>query len=240
LIEQVVVEDIAFRPDLAVLKKRLRVRDSGGSADRFERLVREAAAIARPRALYSVAYVEDRSDRCVVIGGVRFESRVVQVNLEKVQRAFPFLATCGMELQTWMDAQEDMLERYYAGEIAETALRQALGFLRQHLHERYRLGRTSTMSPGSLADWPIHAQGTLFDLLGDTERTVGVRLTDSFLMIPTKSVSGIRFPTEHSFASCQLCMRAGCPTRQAPYDRDLYDRRYAAAAMATERNTTRE
>ena len=55
---------------------------------------------------------------------------------------------------------------------------------------------------------------------------LGVRLTDSLLMIPSKSVSGIRFPTEQTFASCQLCPRAGCPSRQAPYDATLYDKKY--------------
>ena len=109
------------------------------------------------------------------------------------------------------------------------ALRQALGFLKEHLDERFRLGRTSTMSPGSLADWPIQAQRPLFSLLGDTQETLGVCLTDNFLMIPTKSVSGIRFPAEQTFTSCQLCPRENCPTRQAPHDRALYDQRYRAA-----------
>jgi predicted transcriptional regulator len=45
-------------------------------------------------------------------------------------------------------------------------------------------------------------------------------------MVPSKSVSGILFPTEQTFASCQLCPREGCPSRQAPYDPALYDKKY--------------
>jgi len=45
-------------------------------------------------------------------------------------------------------------------------------------------------------------------------------------MVPVKSVSGILFPTEESFASCQLCPREVCPGRRAPYDPDLYDAKY--------------
>jgi hypothetical protein len=82
------------------------------------------------------------------------------------------------------------------------------------------------MAPGSLTDWPLREQRPLFALLGDTEALVGVRLTDSCLMLPNKSVSGIRFPTEKHFESCQLCPRPDCPGRRAPYDADLYDRRY--------------
>jgi len=222
--DAVVLDDIRFQPDLEGLRKKLRVRDRGGWAERFTRLVQEAEAIARPRALYGVAYVDSKNEAGVVVDGVRFDSRVLRVNLDKTHRVFPFLGTCGTELHEWAAAQEDILQRYYADEIAEAALRQALGVLREHLKERYRLGRTSTMSPGSLPDWPIQAQRSLFALFGNMERLLGVRLTDSLLMVPSKSVSGIRFPTEQTFASCQLCPREGCPSRQAPYDPDLYEK----------------
>jgi len=221
-----VLADICFRPDLESLKKKLRIKEGSGWADRFAGLVREAEAIARPRALYGMAYVDSRSESGIVVDGIQFDSRVLRVNLEETHRVFPFLATCGTELHEWASAQDDTLQRYYADEIAEAALRQALGALREHLNERYRLGRTSTMSPGSLPDWPIQAQRPLFALFGDTEQLLGVRLTDSLLMVPSKSVSGIRFPTEKTFASCQLCPREGCPSRQAVYDPALYDQKY--------------
>jgi len=37
-------------------------------------------------------------------------------------------------------------------------------------------------------------------------------------MIPAKSISGIYFPTEVPFFSCQLCDRKDCPGRKAVYD----------------------
>jgi hypothetical protein len=137
------------------------------------------------------------------------------------------VATCGTELHEWAAAHDDILLRYYADGIGEVALRGALALLQAHLVEQFRLGRTATMSPGSLPDWPIQAQRPLFALLGHPEESIGVQLTDSLLMVPTKSVSGIRFPTEQTFASCQLCPREGCPGRQAPYDAELYEKRYS-------------
>jgi hypothetical protein len=77
------------------------------------------------------------------------------------------------------------------------------------------------MDPGSLEDWPITEQPKLFSIFGDTERLVGVRLTNSMLMIPRKSISGIFFPSEEGFTSCQLCDRDTCPGRRAPYDEVL-------------------
>ena len=82
------------------------------------------------------------------------------------------------------------------------------------------------MSPGRLVNWPLSEQAALFTLLGDPHEAIGVHLTDSYLMVPTKSVSGVRFPTEQSFESCQLCPRERCHGRKAPYDSGLYDREY--------------
>lgn len=221
-----VLDEIQFRPDVEALKKKLRVRDGGEWGGRFTRLVQEAGVLARPRALYGVAYIDSKSEDSVVVDGITFKSRVLTVNLENTHRVFPYLATCGTELHEWAGAQDDVLQRYYADEIAEAALRQAMAFLREHLYEKFRLGRLSTMSPGSLPDWPIQAQRPLFALLDGADELLGVRLTDGLLMVPSKTVSGLCFPTEQTFASCQLCPRDGCPSRQAPYDATLYDKKY--------------
>lgn len=235
-----VLDEIQFRPDVEALKKKLRVRDGGEWGGRFTRLIQEAGAVARPRALYGVAYIDDKSEDSVVVDGITFKSRVLRVNLEQTHRVFPYLATCGTELHEWAAAQDDVLQRYYADEIAEAALRQAMAFLREHLHERFRLGRLSTMSPGSLPDWPIQAQRPLFALLDKANELLGVHLTDGLLMVPSKTVSGICFPTEQTFASCQLCPRDGCPSRQAPYDATLYDKKYRAETVESSPSSTQE
>jgi hypothetical protein len=224
--DAVVLGDIPFRIDLGQLLKKLHVREGHAYTDDVRRLADEAQAIARPKALYKVAYIESRDDKAVVIDGITMNSRVLRVNLEQAHRVFPYVVTCGVELQDWADSIADVLRRFWAETINEMALRVAIQVLNKHLAERYRPGRTSAMSPGSLGEWPIQAQRPLFALLGDPKGAIGVRLTDSLLMIPTKSVSGIRFPTEESFESCQLCPREGCPGRRVPYDKDLYDKKY--------------
>jgi hypothetical protein len=105
-------------------------------------------------------------------------------------------------------------------------LRSAMQALSEHLQKRFHSGRMSSMSPGSLPDWPLQEQRKLFALLGDPKGAIGVELTQSLIMVPLKSVSGISFPAEVDFASCQLCPRENCPGRRAPYDATLYDRKY--------------
>ncbi len=221
-----VLDSIAFQPDLASLGRRLRLRDGSQQLSELAGLLEAATAIARPKAMYKLAYIDDKSADSVTVDGVTLRSRVLRVNLDVAHRLFAYVATCGSELQTWSDGLEDMLHRYWADAIKEVALGAATQALNAHLHKCYRLGRTATMAPGSLADWPIREQRPLFRILGDPEAAIGVQLTDSFLMIPNKTVSGIRFPTEERFESCQLCPREACPGRRAAYEPDLFERKY--------------
>ena len=86
---------------------------------------------------------------------------------------------------------------------------------------KYAINGLSSMSPGSLSDWPIEEQKPLFSILGDVETAIGVTLTENFLMVPTKSISGIYFPTDLPFYNCQLCSRKNCDSRKARFDKTL-------------------
>lgn len=224
--ENTVLDSIAFEPDMERLLRTLHLDSQGEDAGRVSELVGEARKVARPKAMFREAYIEARGDDFVVVDGIRLTSHVLSVNLAQAHRAFPWVATCGRELEAWSQTLGDMLERYWAGAIMEAALRSATRALEAELEARYALGRTATMNPGSLEDWPIREQVQLFALLGSPRQAIGVELSDSFLMTPIKSVSGLRFPTETSYENCQLCSRPQCPGRRAPYDKDLYDRRY--------------
>lgn len=224
--DAIILDNIPFEADLNALAKRLHVEPGSRDMDDLRRLAAEALAIGRPKALYGIAYIDSKSEESVVVDGLTLTSRVLRVNLDQVHRVFPYLATGGMELEDWSSAISDILHRFWADTIAETALRYAVKALEAQLDERFQPGRTSSMSPGSLADWPMEQQTPLFHILGDTRAAIGVQLTDSYLMIPRKSVSGLRFPTEVSFTSCQLCPREVCPGRSAPYDAGLYERKY--------------
>jgi len=172
-------------------------------------------------------YVGEKEQRTVEIGGVVFASRVLRVNLEGAHRVFPYIATCGRELEETPGGAGDALREYWLEELKVMALEAAVAYVQDRIESKYRPGKMSAMSPGSLADWPITQQRELFSVFGDVEGKIGVRLTDSFLMVPIKSVSGMLFPTEASFESCGLCPREGCPGRRAPYDAHLWEERYA-------------
>ena len=224
--DAIALDNIPFRVDFEVLLKRLHVEEGSRYAEEVIKLTGEAEDVGKPKALYKMAFIESQGEDWVNIEDVLFTSRVLRVNLSSTHRVFAYIATCGVELDDWARALSDMLHRYWSETIREMALSSATSCLNEHLTACYGLGSTSTMSPGRLSNWPLREQRPLFSLLGNPDDAIGVQLTDSFLMIPTKTVSGLRFPTEENFESCQLCSRKGCPSRRIPYDRNLYARKY--------------
>jgi hypothetical protein len=204
--------------DAGEIAALLRFDPARAGFESLDELVALANGLIKPRGVMVVAYVGDKGEGTVDVAGVTFESPLLRKNLETTNKAFPYIITVGPELERVAGVQEDLLKQYYLEEMANMALEEAAAWLGARLEERYGVGSLSNLSPGSLVDWPITEQTKLFSLFGDTERSVGVRLTDSLLMVPRKSISGILFPSEEGFVACQLCDREHCQGRRAPYN----------------------
>lgn len=222
----IILDQIEFNPSTKRIFKKLHVKKDSNNEVLVLELVEEARSISRPRAMYAIIGIDEKDDTSVVLGGIRMESRVMCVNLSDVHRVFPYISTSGRELYEWTQSKNDLLEKFYTEEISQMALRAADEMLLSHLKETYQLGKTASMNPGSLKDWPITAQTSLFKLLGNPEQAIGVTLLDSMLMIPNQTVSGIRFVSESGFSSCELCPRDNCSHRRAAYDQNLLKTKY--------------
>jgi hypothetical protein len=224
--EPIILDNIALKFDRKKLREKLRIKEDSTYVERFENLIDEAEEIANIKAVYKIAYIEEKGDNFVIIDGIKFKSKVLRVNLDKVNRVFAFVATSGKELEDWSEKKTDMLEMFWADAIKEEALRISMAALNEHIENQYQPGKTAEMNPGSLGDWPISEQKGLFSLIGDTEKLIGVKLKSSFLMSPIKSVSGIIFSSDTDYKNCQLCPREKCPGRKAPFDKKLLENKY--------------
>jgi hypothetical protein len=200
--------------------RRLHMKPDGDVSE-IQLLIDVAMLLIEPRAIYDVRYIEEKLEDTIIVDGVRFKSRVLRKNLDRVERIFPFVITLGSKLGEKQTAGSDLLENFYLDTIGNVALNSARKQLKRHLESKFALEKISSMAPGSLADWPIEEQAPLFKLLGDVDASIGVKLTDSMLMLPAKSISGVYFPAEVSFISCQLCPRERCESRKAKYDEKL-------------------
>ncbi len=220
-----ILTDIPFELDFAALSRELHVEPETEDAGELAELIEKVRAIGNPKAIYKECYVEGREDDAVTIDGITFSSRALRTNLAGVERVFPYVATCGEELDGIALPDGDFIQQFWLDTIKATLLQFITRYLNATLDRKYALGKTSAMSPGSgdVTVWPIEQQTHLFALLGDVKDGIGVELNESFLMVPNKSLSGIRFPTEIAFQSCQLCHRQPCSSRAAPFDKALWD-----------------
>ena len=219
-----VFKSIPFKLEPKQVLKQLRLGKENKDIERIvQELVEIVCPIAKPKAVYKISYVDNKNGDSLCIDGIKFTSRVLRVNLDKVERVFPYVVTCGTELDEIDVSPSDYMRYYCLDTIKEMALRSARRYLQDYLTRNYALGQVSKMAPGSgsVEDWPITQQKELFSIFGNVKDAIGVQLTETFLMIPIKSVSGIFFPTEIKFESCQLCPREVCISRRAPYDPDL-------------------
>lgn len=214
------IEQIPLILDFEEIKRELHIKRTGDKAQ-VQNLIEIAKPLFNARAVYKISYIDERLDDTVIIEGIRFKSNVLRKNLDKVGRVFPHVVTIGMGIEERVHDCDDLLEQYYLDMIGNMALIKAQKYLKGLLRAQFGLDQISYMSPGSLEDWPIEQQRPLFSLLGDVEGSIGVKLNKSLLMIPRKSVSGVYFPKEVTFYSCQLCPRERCEGRRAPYTKKL-------------------
>ncbi len=215
---------IPFTLNLPALQKRAHVRPGTEDAEQLAELAARVSALGQPKALYKESFIEARGADWVRIDGITFTSQALRYNLDKAERVFPFVATCGHEVDSISLPPGDILQPFWLDVLKTFLLEAARLHLEAELKSRYRLEKSSSMHPGS-ADvnvWPIEQQRELFALLGGVTPYIGVTLTESCLMSPNKSVSGIRFLAEADFRSCQVCRRQNCPSRAAPFDAQLW------------------
>jgi len=222
-----VLDNIPVDIDVDALLASVHIQPDSHAGQDMLHLIDTIRPVVKPKALYQMSYIQAKHDQAVDIDGVHFSSRVLRINLDEVERVFPFVATCGTEVEEMSQTHHDVLFRYVLDALKEQILRSAVTYLRESIQTTYAPGKTSMMNPGSLKDWPLREQRQLFSLFGNVQKAIGVELTESFLMYPVKSVSGIIFPTEVTFENCQLCPREDCPRRRAPYDEMLLNTTYA-------------
>jgi hypothetical protein len=203
--------------DAAKILDRLGLEAGTEDGDAFSRLLAECGKIARPKAYFGFSFVESRNGDAVTVDGTPFSGRLVKEKLGAVDRVYPYVVTCGTEIEEWSRGIEDMVEQYWVDCIKEEYLRAVFSRLKEHLKETRAEKKLAHLSPGSLSAFPLTEQRGLFALLGDVKGSVGVELTPSCLMLPAKSISGILFPTETNYENCMHCPRPVCPNRRAAF-----------------------
>jgi hypothetical protein len=118
--------------------KKLRIRKMN---EDFEKIIRElfgmVRPIAKPKAVFEISRVGNKQGDSLEIGGVRFTSHVLRVNLDKLEVVFPYIVTCGSELDEIEIPEHELMKCYFLDQIKEVIVRSALGYLHDYIIENH-------------------------------------------------------------------------------------------------------
>lgn len=185
----------------------------------FERAKEEIFNLCRPMFGYEL-YPNDRRSQeaeTLRIGGRELMAgKTISSFLCDAEEYAVFVATAGMEFENYcrgLSESGDIVKMFFAdmigSAIADTTGRIAVDEI-TGIQEAAGKKVSFSYSPGH-CEWPVSDQKTLFSLL--PPEPCGIRLQDSGLMIPIKSVSGIvgigreLRKRQHS---CAICNMIGC------------------------------
>ena len=184
---------------------------------KMKRLFASATQIAVPRYCYMVMDGTLEKD-LLLMGEHEFHlGSIITRQLTGATHFAVFLATAGTEYEEWRK-RDDLLESFIADALGSVVAERCADEMEKALQTSIdKLGwkRTNRFSPG-YCEWATAEQRKLVPLLGNPN-PCGVLLTESALMWPVKSVSGIVGLGEdvsyHDY-SCQLCQYTHCLRRR--------------------------
>jgi hypothetical protein len=128
-------------------------------------------------------------DDAVIIDGKRIYSTALRKNLGGAPRAYVIAVTLGIEVDRYLKRQSVASPaRHFIADGAASALAEALSDIcESDIGKDLKL--CPRFSPG-YADLPLSVQSFILSRLS-AQRLLGITLTDSYLMIPTKSITAI-------------------------------------------------
>lgn len=158
----------------------------------LRQLLEEARERVRPSFYYRILPCRILAES-VEVEGVCFRTEKMLARLLRhSEKTAVFAATAGAGFQHWTEelaAANDPLERYVLDALGSCIAESAGDYLERQLEDELGdLNHTNRFSPG-YCNWPVVEQQKLFGLL--PAGICGIRLNESSLMVPVKSISGL-------------------------------------------------
>ncbi|MBO5031302.1 MAG: Vitamin B12 dependent methionine synthase activation subunit [Lachnospiraceae bacterium] len=193
-----------------------------------EEVLDSLTGVVKPRNIYNIYHCSTSETEVMLKDSqnpervLSFKSRNLSYNLKQCNEVILFAATLGLEA-------DKLMQKYEILNMTKATITQACGaasieaycnILQERIcdeassdgEKRYLRPR---FSPG-YGDLPLQYQRTIFDELQCTKR-IGLTLTDSLLMYPTKSVTAFigltSNPQSCHIDKCKNCNNIGCEFR---------------------------
>ena len=196
--------------------------------EHFEKMIRDIllrfAEECEIRAGYRIvdATISAGRNDGIHLGGVFFQLQtIVTSQLRNVEKTALFACTIGPRMEEWrrkLEKDREEVRAHLVDTIASAAVENATDLLHDHIRGKMLeqgLGVTNRYSPG-YCGWSVAEQQFLFSLLPDG--FCGITLTESSLMTPMKSISGIigiGANAKREGYLCGRCERKNCLYRES-------------------------
>lgn len=188
--------------------------------DRIEHCVNELQKLIAPKSVYQMFSVFRDEKETIIIDTMKIHSRHLARNLKGCREVCLFAATLGI-------GPDRLIQRAQIRRIADAVIYQAASaamietYCDQINEEITQSARQRGMytrprfSPG-YGDLPLELQKDFLQIL-KTSKNIGLTLTDSLLMMPSKSVSaiiGLADTDEKCHTKgCRICTKKDCEFR---------------------------
>ena len=208
------------------IEEALRYLGAGGTQDQTLRqsVQREAEGLTarlKPRYTYKVVSLARSGEELLLPeAGLSLPGRTARLMLEECHQAVMLACTLGAEFDALLRAQQarDMARAVILDACGSALVEQGCDEAERDITARFPgLYLTDRFSPG-YGDLPLSLQPAICGLM-DAERRVGIHVTSSFLMNPSKSVTAViglsDKPQMARIRGCAWCaMRDTCTLRK--------------------------
>lgn len=184
----------------------------------LDEVLSDARRICRPRILYGICPGRVVPPVHVEAQGVEFRTgKIISDSLSGADRFCIFVATAGREFEDYRHALKqagECVREFVADSVGSVAAEASVAVIERQLDQELDVPHTYPYSPG-YCGWRVTEQQLLFGLL--PEHPCGIELTESSLMYPIKSVSGIigiGEKVERRPYGCAICGNVNCYKRR--------------------------
>ena len=172
---------------------------------------------------YTIRDIESVQEGSVTLGdSIVLESKVIARLLGQCKKVAIFILTIGNTLEemvAYLAENGLVLQATVLDAIGSGAAEQVAVFVEDMIRKLARvkgLSISRRFSPG-YCDWDVSQQEMIFSTLNGN--LAGVSLTEEYLMLPRKSMSGIVGIGTHSsdienYNPCKTCLKQDCPGRR--------------------------
>lgn len=164
-------------------------------SEQIDEILKRYQGLCDIRAVYRVVDVSAHNDHGLLINNILFDpNKTISFQLKNAERLAVFICTIGAQMENWASqlfSEGDGVKAHFVDTIASAAVEKATDILHDHIEQKMTemgLSVTNRFSPG-YCGWSVSEQHLLFSFF--PSGCCGVELTESALMVPRKSTSGI-------------------------------------------------